>query len=107
MQFHDRLPMGRAMNGPPDGKSKPAVRRAPQARTHSARPHVSRPQSLRGARRVEDDLVVVPKALEETHGSTFVLTLPRRKLQNVGQRSLPVNGAEQPVLERVDGENEI
>src|SRR5208282_474964 len=63
--------------------------------------------SLHGARRVKDDLVIVPKALEETQRSTLVLTRPHRILHNVGQRPLPVNGAKQPVLKRVDGENEI
>ena len=61
----------------------------------------------RGARRVKDDLVVMPKALEEFQGSALVLRHRRRSLQNFGQGSFPVDGAEQPVLERVDGANQI
>ena len=56
---------------------------------------------------VKDDLVVLPKALKETQGSVFVIAVLRCKLQNFGESSVSVDGAEQPVLKRVDGENEI
>jgi integrase-like protein len=60
-----------------------------------------------GARCVKDDLVVLPKALEEPQGSAIAVAVPRCKLQNFGQGSVPVDGAEQPVLERVDSANKI
>ena len=60
-----------------------------------------------GARCVKDDLVVLPKALEEPQGSAIAVAVLRCKLQNFGQGSVPVDGAEQPVLERVDGANKI
>ena len=60
-----------------------------------------------GARCVKDDLVVLPKALEEPQGSAIAVAVLRCKLQNFGQGSVPVDGAEQPVLERVDSANKI
>jgi hypothetical protein len=60
-----------------------------------------------GARCVKDDLAVLPKALEEPQGSAIAVAVPRCKLQNFGQGSVPVDGAEQPVLERVDSANKI
>src|SRR5512132_3484980 len=60
-----------------------------------------------GARCVKDDLVVLPKALEEPQGSAIAVAVPRCKLQNFGRGSVPVDGAEQPVLERVDSANKI
>ena len=61
------------------------------------------PKTCVGARRVKDDLVVLPKALEEPQGSALAIAVLRCKLQNFGEGSVPVDGAEQPVLERVDG----
>src|SRR5512132_378327 len=60
-----------------------------------------------GARCVKDDLVVLPKALEEPQGSAIAIAVPRCKLQKFGRGSVPVDGAEQPVLERVDSANKI
>src|SRR6478609_11533537 len=60
-----------------------------------------------GARCVKDDLVVLPKALEEPQGSAIAVAILRCKLQNFGQRSVPVDGAEQPFLKRVDRTNKI
>src|ERR1700726_1873624 len=60
-----------------------------------------------GARCVKDHLVVLPKALEEPQGSAIPVAVLRCKLQNFGQGSVAVDGAEQPVLERVDGANKI
>src|SRR5205823_1097719 len=57
--------------------------------------------------RVKDDLVVLPKALEEIQSSALVVAALGCKLQNFGERSFPIDGAEQPVLESIDGENEI
>ena len=65
------------------------------------------PKTCVGARRVEDDLVVLPKALEEPQGSAIGVAVLRCKLQNFGQGSIPVDGAEQPFLERVDRTNKI
>src|SRR4029077_5430996 len=65
------------------------------------------PKTCVGARRVEDDLVVLPKALEEPQGSAIAVAILRCKLQNFGQGSVSGDGAEQPVLERVDGANKI
>ena len=59
------------------------------------------------ARCVEDNLVVLPKALEEPQGSTLAIAVRQRKLQYFGEGSVPVDRAEQPVLERVDGANKI
>src|SRR5713226_3070374 len=60
-----------------------------------------------GARCVKDDLVVLPKALEEPQGAALAVAVLRRKLQNFGDRSFPIDGAEQLVLESINGENEI
>src|SRR5246127_812632 len=60
-----------------------------------------------GARCVKDDLVVLPKTLEEPQGSAIAVAVLRCKLQNFGQRSVAVDGTEQPVLERVDSANKI
>src|SRR6266851_8463564 len=60
-----------------------------------------------GARCVKDDLVVLPKALEEPQDAALAVAVLRRKLQNFGEGSFPVNGAKQPVLERVDRANKI
>jgi hypothetical protein len=60
-----------------------------------------------GARCVKDDLVVLPQALEEPQGSAIAVAVLRCKLQNFGQGSVPIDGAEQPVLERVDSANKI
>ena len=65
------------------------------------------PMVCGGARRVKDDLVVLPKALEEIQGSALAIAVLRCKLQNFGESSVPVDGAEQPVLERSIGENKI
>ena len=40
-------------------------------------------------------------------GSALAIAVLRCKLQNFGEGPVPVDGAEQPVLERVDGKNEI
>ena len=60
-----------------------------------------------GARRVEDDLVVLPKALEEAQRSTLAIAVAERKAKYFAEGSVPVDGAEQAVLERVDGANKI
>ena len=60
-----------------------------------------------GARRVEDNLVVLPKALEEAQGSTLTIAVRKRKSKYFAEGSVPVDRAEQPVLERVDGANKI
>src|ERR1700722_15593022 len=60
-----------------------------------------------GARCVKDDLVVLPKALEEPQGSAIAVAVLPCKLQNFGQGWVPVDGAEQPFLERVDRTNKI
>ena len=62
---------------------------------------------VHGAGCVKDDLVVLPKALEEPQGSAIAVAVLRCKLQNFGQSSVPVDGAVQPVLERVDRANKI
>jgi hypothetical protein len=49
----------------------------------------------------------LPKALKETQGSMLAITVLRGKLQNFGESSVSVDGAEQSVLESVDGKNEI
>ena len=65
------------------------------------------PKVYGGARCVKDDLVVLPKALEEPQGSAIAVALLCCKLQNFGERPVPVDGAQQPVLERVDRANKI
>ena len=60
-----------------------------------------------GARRVESNLVVSPKALEEPQGSTLATAVRQSKLQGFSEGSVPVDRAKQPVLEKVDGANEI
>ena len=65
------------------------------------------PKLCGGARRVKDDLVVLPQALEEIQGSALVVAVLDCKPQNFGERSVPIYGAEQPVLESINGENEI
>ena len=60
-----------------------------------------------GPRCVKHDLVILPKALEETQGSGLAISIWQSKSHYVGQGSVPVDGAEQPLLKRVDGENEI
>ena len=65
------------------------------------------PKTCIGARRVEDDLVVLPKALEEPQGSAIPVAVLRCNLQNFGQGSVPIDGVEQPFLERVDRTNKI
>ena len=65
------------------------------------------PKPCGGARRVKDDLVVLPQALEEPQGPALAVAVLRGNLQNFGQRSVAIDGAEQPVLESVNGENEI
>ena len=65
------------------------------------------PKTYVGVQFVKDDLVVLPKALKETQGSMLAITVLRGKLQNFGESSVSVYGAEQSVLERVDGKNEI
>jgi hypothetical protein len=57
-------------------------------------------------RYVKDDLVVLPKALKETQGSVLAIAVLRCQLQNFGESSVSVDGAEQPVLERVDGKKD-
>ena len=65
------------------------------------------PMGRGGARCVKDDLVVLPKALKEPQGSAIAVAVLCCKLQNFGQGSVPVDGAEQPFLERVDRTNKI
>src|SRR5216684_185314 len=65
------------------------------------------PKLCGGARRVKDDLVVLPQALEEIQGSALVVAVLDCKPQNFGERSFPIDGAEQLVLESINGENEI
>ncbi len=57
------------------------------------------PKTCVGARRVKDDLVVLPKALEEPQGSALAVAVLRCKLQNFAEGSFTVDGSEQPVLE--------
>ena len=59
-----------------------------------------------GARRVEDDLIVLPEPLEEAQRPPLRRDHQRHR-QNLGQRSLAIDSAEQPVFERIDGEHEI
>jgi hypothetical protein len=54
---------------------------------------------------VKDDLVVPPQALEELQGPALVVL--RFRLYNFGQRSLSVDGTEQPVFKSIDSANEI
>jgi hypothetical protein len=49
----------------------------------------------------------LPKALEEPQGSAIAVAVLRCELQNFGQSSVPVDGIEQTVLERVDRANKI
>ena len=49
----------------------------------------------------------MPKALKETQGSMLAITVLRGKLQNFGESSVSVDGAEQSVLEEFNGKNEI
>ena len=65
------------------------------------------PKLCGSARRVKDDLVVLPQALEEPQGSALVVAVLDCKPQNFGERSFPIDGAEQLVLESINGENEI
>ena len=65
------------------------------------------PKLCGGPRCVKDDLVVLPQALEEIQGSALVITVLDCKSQNFGERSFPIDGAEQLVLESINGENEI
>src|SRR5216684_5579307 len=65
------------------------------------------PKPCGGARRVKDDLVILPEALEEIQGSALVVAVLDCKPQNFGERSFPIDGTEQPVLESINGENEI
>ena len=58
-------------------------------------------------RRVEDNLVVLPKALEEAQRSTLAIAVRKHKLKYFAKGSVPVDPAEQPVLKRVNGANEI
>ena len=59
------------------------------------------------SRCVKDYLVVSPKALEEAQGSTLAIAVRKRKSQYFAEGSVAVDRAEQPVLKRVDGEDEI
>ena len=65
------------------------------------------PQRRGDARGIKNDLVVSPQAFEETEDPAFCVARLRRKSQDFRQGSAPVDGAEQPVLEGIDGENEI
>ena len=65
------------------------------------------PKLCGGARCVKDDLVILPKVLEEPQSSALVVAVLDCKPQNFGDRSFPVDGAEQLVLESINGENEI
>ena len=81
--------------------------RRPRSLAYSLCLFLTVPKLRGGARCVKDDLVVLPKALEESQGSAIAVAVLRCKLQNFGQSSVPVDGAEQPVLERVDRANKI
>src|SRR6185437_2425631 len=65
------------------------------------------PKTCVDTRRVEDNLVVLPKALEEAPGSTLAIAVRKRKSQYFAEGSVAVDSAEQAVLKRVDGEDEI
>ena len=75
--------------------------------TIRSRRRITVPKVCVGARCVEDDLVVLPKALEETEGSALAIAVLRRSCRISRECSFPVDGAEQPILKSVDGENEI
>jgi hypothetical protein len=65
-------------------------------------------RKFNGATRcVKDDLIGLPKALEEPEGSALTVAVLRCESQNFGYRPLAVDGAEQLILESVDGENKI
>ena len=81
--------------------------RRPRSLAYSLRILLSVLKVYGGTRSVKDDLVVLPKALEEPQGSAIGVAVLCCKLQNFGERSVPVDGAEQPVLERVDRANKI
>src|SRR5262245_53085663 len=58
-------------------------------------------------RRVEHDLVVLPQPLEEAQRPTLTCRVLPDVLDNLGDGAPPVYGPEQPILGRVDGENEV
>jgi hypothetical protein len=64
-------------------------------------------RGILAARCVEHDLVVSPKALEEIQGSTFAFAALHCNSHDRGHGSIAINGGEQPVLKRIDGEDEI
>src|SRR4029077_5188312 len=89
------------------GDNLSRIWRGPVALKYSSSLLPTVPMVRGGARCVKDDLVVLPKALEDPQGSAIAVAVLRCKLQNFGQSSVPVDGAEQPVLERVDRANKI
>src|SRR5215210_3858205 len=59
----------------------------------------------RDARRIEDDVVVLPESLEEVAGLPLLITAAvRHDLHDLADRALPIDRAEQSVLTRIDGE---
>src|SRR5271168_4454498 len=92
--------------------TSPKTRRFLSARTRCNPPEFPIRNALwfrwiSAARCIEHDLVVSPKTLEEIQGPTFAFAALHCNSHDRGHGSIAIDGGEQPVLERIDGEDEI
>src|SRR5271156_4994809 len=83
------------------------LRPGPEIRVTSAVASVLAFSLASHSRRIKDHLVVLPKLLEEIQRLVLAAAIYPCGLENCRKCSLPVNQAQQPVLESVDGTNEI
>jgi hypothetical protein len=58
-------------------------------------------------RGVEDDLIVLPESLEEAKRGAATTFVDVQESQDPVERARAVDGAEQSILERIDGADEV